>query len=143
MVSPAAVNVSRTWVRSVSDGGGVSRSANGRPSRSSFLLEGSCCGSTLSRDGRRRQGRKSRRSRTDGRAARVRAGQALQRVPLSATVRGLSTQPMTQVLEVPRLRRVIADPADPWFPQMILRIGYGMPVPRSPRRDWSEVAATA
>ena len=82
-------------------------------------------------------------SRTDGRVARVRAGQALQRVLLTATVRGLSAQPMTQVLEVPRLRRVIADPADPWFPQMILRIGYGMPVPASPRRDWSEVVATA
>jgi hypothetical protein len=64
-------------------------------------------------------------------------------VLLSATVRGLSTQPMTQVLEIPRLRRVIADPADPRFPQMILRIGYGMPVPGSPRRDWSEVITTA
>jgi hypothetical protein len=81
-------------------------------------------------------------SRTDGRVARVRAGQALQRVLLTATVRGLSAQPMTKVLEIPRLRRVIADPADPWLPQMILRIGYGMPVPASPRRDWSEVVAT-
>ncbi|WP_327004398.1 nitroreductase family protein [Dactylosporangium sp. NBC_01737] len=78
-------------------------------------------------------------SRADNRAARVRAGQAMQRVLLTATVRGLSAQPMTQVLEIPRLRRAIADPADPWFPQMILRIGYGMPVPGSPRRDWSEM----
>jgi len=81
-------------------------------------------------------------SRTDSRSARVRAGQALQRVLLSATVRGLATQPMTQVLEVPRLRRAMADPADPWFPQMILRIGYGLPVPGSRRRDWSEVITT-
>jgi hypothetical protein len=81
-------------------------------------------------------------SRTDGRAARVRAGQALQRVPLSATVRDVSAQPMTQVLEIPRLRRAVADPADPWFPQMILRIGYGMPVPASPRRDWTQVVTT-
>ncbi|GAA1535314.1 nitroreductase family protein [Dactylosporangium maewongense] len=82
-------------------------------------------------------------SRADGRTARVRAGQAMQRVLLSATVRGLAAQPMTQALEIPRLRRAIADPADPWAPQMILRIGYGMPVPASPRRDLSEVVVAA
>ncbi|MET7426323.1 hypothetical protein [Dactylosporangium sp. NPDC005555] len=73
------------------------------------------------------------------RAARVRAGQALQRVLLSATVRGVDTQPMTQLLEIPRLRRAVTDPADPWSPQMILRIGYGMPAPASPRRDRAEL----
>ncbi|MDG6105926.1 nitroreductase family protein [Dactylosporangium aurantiacum] len=81
-------------------------------------------------------------SRSDARAARVRAGQAMQRVLLTATVRGLAVQPMTQVLELPRLRRVVADPADPWFPQMILRIGYALPAPPSPRRAWSEVLTT-
>jgi nitroreductase len=74
-----------------------------------------------------------------GRADWLRAGQALQRVLLTATGRGLAACPLTQPLET----------ADAWLvrdpgsgseqPQMILRIGYGPPVPPTPRRPASEV----
>ena len=67
------------------------------------------------------------------------AGQALQRVLLTATNRGISAKPLTQPLET----------ADAWLvreprsateqPQMILRIGYGLPVPPTPRRPVPEM----
>jgi nitroreductase len=69
----------------------------------------------------------------------LRAGQALQRVLLTAAARGVATTPLTQPLET----------ADAWLardprsgieePQMILRLGYGRPVPPTPRRPVSEV----
>jgi nitroreductase len=69
------------------------------------------------------------------------AGQALQRVWLTATCRGIAVCPLTQPLET----------ADAWLvrdprlaseqPQMILRIGYGLPVPPgAPRRPVDDVA---
>jgi nitroreductase len=74
-----------------------------------------------------------------GKADWLRAGQALQRVLLIATCRGISASPLSQPLET----------ADAWLvrdprsgteqPQMILRIGYGTPVPGAPRRPVSEV----
>jgi nitroreductase len=73
------------------------------------------------------------------RASWLRAGQALQRVLLTATARGIAASPLTQPLET----------ADAWLvrdprsgheqPQMILRIGYGLPVPPAPRRPVSQV----
>jgi nitroreductase len=70
----------------------------------------------------------------------VAAGQALQRVWLTATSRGISCCPLTPPLET----------ADAWLvrdprsgteqPQMILRIGYGPPLPAgAPRRPVSDV----
>ena len=69
----------------------------------------------------------------------LRAGQALQRVLLTAAARGVATTPLTQPLET----------ADAWLvrdprsgieePQMILRLGYGRAVPPTPRRPASEV----
>jgi len=69
----------------------------------------------------------------------LRAGQALQRVLLTATDRGIAVTPLTQPLET----------ADAWLvrdprsateqPQMILRLGYGLPVPPTPRRPVPEV----
>lgn len=69
----------------------------------------------------------------------LRAGQALQRVLLTATDRGIAASPLTQPLET----------ADAWMirdprsgneqPQMILRIGYGLPVPPTPRRPVSDI----
>jgi hypothetical protein len=69
----------------------------------------------------------------------LRAGQALQRVLLSATVRGLSTTPLTQPLEIPALRRFVCGPATTRFPQAIIRVGYGPPCAPSPRRPLHEV----
>ena len=69
----------------------------------------------------------------------LRACQALQRVLLTATARGIAATPLTQPLET----------ADAWLvrdprsrseqPQMILRIGYGLPVQPTPRRPVPEV----
>jgi nitroreductase len=72
----------------------------------------------------------------------LRAGQALERVWLMATLRGVAVDPLTQPLET----------ADAWLvrdprsgiehPQMILRLGYGLPVPRARRRPVSDVLDT-
>ena len=64
------------------------------------------------------------------------AGQALERVLLAATVSGLSVSFLNQPLEVPRLRAEVLPPSGaPGQPQMLLRIGRGLPVPPTPRRD--------
>jgi nitroreductase len=70
------------------------------------------------------------------------AGQALQRVLLTATVRGIAASPLTQPLETPDAW-LVRDPRSGFeCPQMILRLGYGLPVPHSPRRPVSEVLDT-
>jgi nitroreductase len=78
-------------------------------------------------------------TRFGGKAPWLLAGQALQRVLLTATARGIAVSPLTQPLET----------ADAWLvrdprsgreePQMILRLGYGLPVPPTPRRPVPEV----
>ncbi|MDG6105932.1 nitroreductase family protein [Dactylosporangium aurantiacum] len=73
----------------------------------------------------------------DDRAAWLRTGQALQRVLLTATVRGVAVQPMTQALELPDVRMLLAGTGAHRWPQMILRIGYGRAAPGSPRRPAS------
>jgi nitroreductase len=73
------------------------------------------------------------------RAYRLLAGQALQRVLLTATSRGISASPLTQPLEMGQAWLVRDPRSGREEPQMILRIGYGLPVPSSPRRPVSEV----
>jgi hypothetical protein len=69
----------------------------------------------------------------------LRAGQALQRVLLTATLRGVAASPLTQPLETLDAW-LVRDPQSGFeYPQMILRIGYGLPVPHSPRRAVTEV----
>jgi hypothetical protein len=69
----------------------------------------------------------------------LRAGQALQRVLLTATLRGIAASPLTQPLET-RDAWLVRDPAaGTGWPQLILRIGYGLPVPASPRRPIRDV----
>lgn len=72
----------------------------------------------------------------------VRAGQALQRVLLTATVRGVASTPMTQALEIPEIRRLLTDPGRHRYPQLILRLGYGRPASGSPRRPLADVLLT-
>jgi len=71
-----------------------------------------------------------------GPSADVTAGQAMQRVLLAATVEGLTTSFLSQLIEVERareeLRRLIGAPRGP---QAVLRIGRGWPVPATPRRS--------
>jgi hypothetical protein len=70
-----------------------------------------------------------------GPSADVTAGQAMQRVLLTATVEGLTASFLSQLVEVERareeLRRLIGGPRGP---QVVLRIGRGWPVPATPRR---------
>jgi len=70
------------------------------------------------------------------------AGQALERVWLTATSRGISACPLTQALET-RAAWQVRDPRSDSSeqPQMILRMGYGLPVPVDvPRRPATDVA---
>ncbi len=68
----------------------------------------------------------------------LRAGQALERVLLTATVRGLATTPMSQPMEVPRLRELLAAADSGKAPQVVLRIGYGPASAASPRRPLAD-----
>lgn len=68
------------------------------------------------------------------------AGQALQRVWLTATCRGVSVCPLTQPLESADAWLVRNPRSAAGLPQMILRIGYGLPLPPGPpRRPAAEV----
>jgi nitroreductase len=79
-------------------------------------------------------------TREDDRGSWVRAGQALQRVLLTATVHGLSASFVNQPVEADALRRAVLGPGSlQGYPQMILRIGRGYPVPPTPRRTLDEV----
>ena len=69
------------------------------------------------------------------------AGQALQRVLLTATVRGVANTPITAPTELPNLRELLGDPEIPRAAQVILRLGYGDPVPPTPRRPLAEVVS--
>jgi hypothetical protein len=70
----------------------------------------------------------------------VRAGQALERALLVATAEGLSASFMNQPLEHHDLRWQVRSPlTGVGVTQMIMRIGYGIPVPATPRRPVAEV----
>ena len=76
--------------------------------------------------------------------AQLRAGQAMQRVLLTATVEGLSASFLSQVIEVPatrtQLRELIGGGV---WPQAVLRLGYGTPVRATPRREVDAVVGGA
>jgi nitroreductase len=67
----------------------------------------------------------------------VAAGQALQHMLLAATHRGLAATPMSQPLEIPQLRKLVAD-AGGW-PQLILCLGHAQPGTPTPRRPLADV----
>lgn len=70
----------------------------------------------------------------------LRAGQALQRVLLQATLDGLATSLMSQPLEWPELRSFARDPSSATgFVQMLLRLGYGPTGAATPRRPVDQV----
>ncbi|MFC3987783.1 Acg family FMN-binding oxidoreductase [Actinoplanes siamensis] len=75
----------------------------------------------------------------DRRLDQLQAGQALQRVLLTVTDAGLACSMISQPIEVPaardQLRRSLGRTG---FPQIALRIGYGHPGRRSPRRPVEE-----
>ncbi|HEU4422496.1 MAG TPA: nitroreductase [Pilimelia sp.] len=67
------------------------------------------------------------------------AGQALERVLLTATVRGVASTLMTQPLELPELRALVRDRVGGGIVQALVRLGYGPPSPPSPRRPLTGV----
>src|SRR5215469_5764694 len=68
------------------------------------------------------------------------AGQALERVWLTATCRGIALCPLTQPLETSSSWLVRDARSGAEEPQMILRLGYGLPVTTgSPRRGLADV----
>ena len=77
------------------------------------------------------------------RTSQVRAGQAFERVYLTAAALGLAVRPMSQVLEVPGHKERIAGllgPEHP-FPQQTFLLGFAPPATRrTPRRSVEEVA---
>ncbi|MFI1966459.1 Acg family FMN-binding oxidoreductase [Streptomyces pathocidini] len=70
----------------------------------------------------------------------LRAGQAMERVLLRATLEGLVGSPATQALEWPDLRWPLRDPLfGSGHVQMVLRLGYGPQGPSTPRRPIREI----
>jgi nitroreductase len=70
----------------------------------------------------------------------LRAGQALERVLLTATLNEVCTSFATQPLEWPDLRWILRDPVfGTGHAQMIIRLGYGPTGPRTPRRPLEEI----
>lgn len=70
----------------------------------------------------------------------LRAGQAVERVLLTATSHGLATSLTTHALEWPDLRWLARDPRSArGYVQMVLRLGYGPQGPTTPRRPVREV----
>jgi nitroreductase len=78
---------------------------------------------------------------TDHAGSQVRVGMALHRVLLTATATGLSSSMLSQPVELPDLRRRMraALGHTSGWPQMVLRFGYGVRTPATPRRPVSEV----
>jgi nitroreductase len=71
---------------------------------------------------------------------RLQAGQAMQRVLLTATVEGLSGSFISQAVEVPEARRELRELiGGALWPQTVLRLGYGSPVTGTPRRALDDV----
>ena len=70
----------------------------------------------------------------------LRGGMALERVLLTATARGISIGVLSHATEVAELRPLVRDPSSRWsHPQLVLRFGYGEPMPPTPRRPLAEV----
>jgi len=71
----------------------------------------------------------------DGPLGELQAGQAMQRLLLAATTVGLSASFLSQVIEVRKVREELRRSlGGTLVPQTVLRVGFGSPVPRTPRR---------
>jgi nitroreductase len=79
-------------------------------------------------------------SESDDERAWVATGQALARVLLCATARGLSASFLNQPCELPGLRQRLHEAiGKSGAPQLIMRLGYAEPAPAMPRRKLSDV----
>lgn len=84
---------------------------------------------------------------SDDTMSQLRAGEALSAVLLQATLLGLATCPLSQVLEVGDTRRVLRDDVldGAMAPQLVLRLGFapsGPALPATPRRPVTEFLYT-
>lgn len=78
----------------------------------------------------------------DGTLARIQAGQATQRVLLTATASGLAASFVSQIIEVPSTRRELRKLlGGGLWPQAVLRLGHGPATPPTPRRPLDNVVA--
>ncbi|MGJ7906770.1 Acg family FMN-binding oxidoreductase [Actinopolyspora sp. H202] len=76
----------------------------------------------------------------EGRAADLRAGQALQRMLLTATANGLVASLMSQVIEIDETREELRGMLDGSLrPQALLRVGHGSRTAPTPRREPREL----
>ncbi|MET8764267.1 nitroreductase family protein [Lentzea sp. NPDC004782] len=76
----------------------------------------------------------------DGPLGDLQAGQALQRVLLTATTHGLSASFLSQPVEVRRIREDLRRALGGLLvPQTVLRLGFSTPVPPTPRRSVAEL----
>jgi nitroreductase len=73
----------------------------------------------------------------------LRAGQALERVLLTATARGVASTPLTQAIEIPELRDLLHGPTELDMVQSIVRFGYAGRVRQAPRRPLTDVVLPA
>ena len=75
-----------------------------------------------------------------GPVAEVRAGEAMQRVLLTATADGLAVSFLSQLVEVPDAREAVRALVGAVHPPLaVLRIGHGLPAVRAPRRPAAEL----
>ncbi|MBM7814633.1 hypothetical protein [Saccharothrix algeriensis] len=71
---------------------------------------------------------------SDGPLAELRAGQALQRVLLTAADLGLSATDLSRAAEARSVREELRRSVGGVVPQAVLRVGFRPPVPPTPRR---------
>ncbi|MCS7484756.1 Acg family FMN-binding oxidoreductase [Umezawaea endophytica] len=82
---------------------------------------------------------------SDDRGSRLRAGEAVSAVLLTATDLRLATCPLSQPLEITATRELLREQVldDVAFPQLVIRVGWapvsGEPLPATPRRDVADV----
>jgi hypothetical protein len=82
---------------------------------------------------------------SDDTLSRLRAGEALSAVLLTATTLGLAACPLSQPLEIGATRRTLRDDvlSGTLCPQIVLRLGWspvGSPLPATPRRSFADTA---
>lgn len=76
----------------------------------------------------------------DGKHEWIAVGEALQRVLLRATAAGLTASFLNQPIEVPELRPRLRDAiGEAGLPQIMIRLGYGLEAPPTPRRPVEDV----
>ncbi len=81
-------------------------------------------------------------SRSDGREARIKAGQTFERLALTAASLNISLHPMSQILEITELKSEVAKliPVSDVYSQQTFRLGYAEPEKKhTPRRPLEEV----